>query len=236
MPKLARFTNPLWDFDTPYYANDFFNFATGTDGVTSLVVDAGSSAAAGDARAGVLVLTTGATNNNEVAVKTTNENYLFLADTDTYGAAYIQYTEAATDDANVFVGFISALAADTLADDGAGPRASGSIACIYKVDGGTVWRCITRNGSASTDSVSTTTAGGAAYQKLEIECHEMDGSNMSVTFRVDGKLLKDSSGLVIKHLVAIASATEMNFGVYAKAGGANSEVVNVDWIYCHQRR
>ena len=236
MPKLARFTAPLWDFDTPFYANDFLNYTTATDGVTSLAADAGSSVAAGDARAGVLVITTGATDNNEAGVKTTNENYLFLADTDTYGAAYIQYAEAATDDANVFVGFISAFAANNLVDDGAGPRTTGSIAGIYKVDGGTVWRCITRNGSASTDSVSTTTAGGAAYQKLEIECHEMDGVNMSVTFRVDGKLLKDSSGLVIKHLVAIASATEMNFGVYAKAGGANSEVVNVDWIYAHQRR
>ena len=192
MPKLARFTAPLWDFDTPFYANDFLNFTTATQGVTALVTDAGTSAAAGDARAGVLVLTTGATNNNEVAVKTTNENYLFLADTDTYGAAYIQYAEAATDDANVMVGFMSALAADSLVDDGAGVRTTGCSAVIYKVDGGTVWRCHTRNGSASTDSVSTTTAGGAAYQKLEIECHEMDGSNMSVTFRVAHRQLPGS--------------------------------------------
>lgn len=236
MPKLARFTAPLWDFDTPFYANDFLHYATATDGVTSLAADAGSSVAAGDARAGVLVITTGATDNNEAGVRTTNENYLFLADTDTYGAAYIQYAEAATDDANVMVGFISAFAANNLGDDGAGPRASGCSAMIYKVDGGTVWRCHSRNGSASTDSVSTTTAGGATYQKLEVELHETDGVNMDVVYRVNGNLLKDSNGLPIKHKVAIASATEMHFGVYAKAGGATSEVVNVDWIYAHQRR
>lgn len=236
MPKLARFTGPLWDLDTPYVFNDFNNFATGTDGWTSLAADVGTSVAAGDNRAGVVALTTGATDNNEAAVRTTQELFLFLADTDLYGRGYLQFAEAATDDANVFFGFASALAADTLADNGGGPRTTGCVAGIYKVDGGTVWRAITRNGTGTTDSVSTTTAGGAAYQCLEVECHEVDGVNMDVVFRVNGSLLKESNGLVIMHKVAIAGATEMNFGVYAKAGGATSEVVSVDYLYAHQRR
>lgn len=236
MPKLARFTGPLWDLDTPFIFNDFNNFATGTDGWTSLAADTTATVVVGDSRAGVAVLTTDATNNNEAALRTTNELFLFLADTDLYGRGYLQYAEAATDDANVMFGFMSALAADSLGDDGAGVRASGSSAVIYKVDGGTVWRCHTRNGAASTDSVSTTTAGGAAYQCLEIEGHEVDGVNMDFTFRVNGSLLKDSNGLIIKHKVAIASATEMRFGAYVKAGGANSEVLSVDYLYAHQRR
>lgn len=236
MPKLPRFAGPLWDLDTPYYFNDFPNFTTNTDGVTSLAADTTATVAVSDSRAGICVVTTDATDNNEAAIFTTREMWIFGADYQPYGRAYIQYTEANTDDANVFAGFASAIGANLLVDNGAGPRTSGCIAGIYKVDGGTVWRCITRNGSNSTDTVSTTTAGGAAYQLLEVECYEFDGTNVSVTFRVNGNLLKDSNGLVIKHTVAIASAELMQFGVYAKAGGANSEVVNVDYIYAHQRR
>lgn len=234
--KLARFTGPLWDLDTPYFFRDFENLATGTDGLTTLAADVASSVAAGDARAGVAVVTTGATDNNEAMVRSTNELWLFRADTPAYARGYLQFTEANTDDANVFFGFASAAGADLLADNGAGPRTSGCIAGIYKVDGGTVWRCHSRNGTSSTDSVSTRTAGGAAYQCLEVELAEGDGTNMSVTYRVDGDLLKDSNGLVIRHLVPISGATEMHLAAYAKAGGATSEVLNVDYIYAHQRR
>jgi hypothetical protein len=234
--KLDRFTAPLWDLACPYYFNDFNNLATGADGLTTLVADAGTSVAAGDARAGIAVITTGATDNNEAMVRTTNELWIFRTDTPSLGRTSLQFTEAATDDANVFFGFASAAGANLLVDDGAGVRTSGCIACLYKVDGGTVWRCHSRNGATANDTASTTTAGGAAYQDLEVEFHEGDGTNVTVVYRVNGSLLKDSNGFPIRHQVPIASATEMHLAVYAKAGGANSEVVNVDFIYGHQRR
>jgi hypothetical protein len=234
--KINRFTRPLWDVDTPYYFNDFGNFATGTDGVTSLAADAGASVAAGATRNGVVVLTTGGTDNNEAAVYETNAHYLLLDAKPIYARLLAQYAEANTDDANVFIGLASAPGANLMVDDGAGPRASGTLLGIYKVDGGTVWWAVTRNGSAVTTTQSTTTAGGSAYSLFEVIASDWDGVEMEVSFKVDGQYLKDANGVNIRHRVAISGATIASSVAYVKAGGANSEVLNVDSLYAHQAR
>jgi len=236
MSELNRFCQTLEDIDTFNLFNDFYNFASGSDGWTSLAVDAGSSVAVGDARRGIAVLTTGATDNNEVALKTTNNLFLPVAAKPIYGRVRLQYSEANVSAANVFAGFCSALAADTLVDNGGGPRTTGTICGIYKVDGGTVWRCVTRNGTTVTDTVSTTTAGGSADQVLEIELGDWDGVSMVCVFSVNGVKLRDSNNNLIRHTMPIASAALMMFGVYAKAGSANSEVINVDFGYAAQAR
>lgn len=236
--KLARFTAPLWDLDTFYFFRDFENFTTATDGLTSQT-DLGppaSTVAAGDGAGGVVVLTTGALDNNEAAIRSTNELWLAANDKPLYARAALQYTEAAVNAANVFFGFASAAGADLLLDNGGGPRASGSIIGIYKVDGGTVWRAQSRNGTTVQDSISTTTAGGVAYQTLEVEVADYDGVTASVTYRVDGQLLKDSQGTIIRHTFPYVGATEMNLVAYAKAGTAVSQAVNVDFVYGSARR
>lgn len=198
---------------------------------TSLAADAGSSvASSGDSTNTDVVLTTGATDNNECAVRTTNEHFLFAADKPLIFEARIQYAEANTDDANVAVGFANAVGANLMVDDGAGPKTSFSGGMIYKVDGGTVWRAASSLGTTQTLTASTTTAGGASYQVLRMEFLPINGTDLEVTFFVDGVQLKDSNNLPIKHTVIYASATEMHAFVYVKAGGANSEVVNVDYI------
>ena len=49
------------------------------------------------------------------------------------------------------------MAANLIVDDGAGLRASGTVIALYKVDGETVWRFVTRNGTDATVTQSTTT-------------------------------------------------------------------------------
>lgn len=206
---------------------------------TSLAVDGGSSVSVSDARAGIVALVTGATNENEAAVRTTTEIFLPTADRPMYGIGCLQFTDVNTDDGNVFFGFMSALAADSLVDAGAGVRTSGSVFGIYKVDGGTVWRAHARNGSTATDSISVTTAGGASYQTLEVIVEEETTLRCTVTYKVDGAYLRDSTTQnVIEHKVLYASLTEMNFGVYAKTGDAtpSSLTVNVDWLGAGQVR
>jgi hypothetical protein len=236
MTRKARFTHELYDIDTFYFFRDLENLATGADGLTTLVVDAGTSVAVGDTTRGVAVITTGATDNNEAALRTTNELFLVAANRPLYGRVRLQYAEANTDDANVMVGFMSALAANSMVDDGAGPRTTGNYFLVEKRDGETTWRLSTRNGTGNTSTASTTTAGGSAFTTIEIEVEEFDSVNFYVVALVDGVVLKDSAGTKIRHTVAISGSTEMNFGVYAKAGGANSEVVSVDYLYAHQLR
>lgn len=236
MTRKARYTNTLFDIDTSWYFNDFPNFATGTDGVTSLAADVGATVAVGDAARGIAVLTTGATDNNEAALKTTNELYLVAAGRPLYGRARVQFAEAATNAANVFIGFANALAADTMADNGAGPRASGNIFCVEKRDGETQWRLSTRNGATATSTLSTTTAGGASFVTVEIEVEEFDSVNFYVVALIDGVILRDANGTRIRHTVAISGSTEMMFGAYVKAGSGSSEVLSCDYLYCHQLR
>lgn len=205
---------------------------------SSLAADAGASVAIGaSAAGGTVVLTTGATDNNEIAVATTNSPFKMADDKPLMFESRLQYSEANVDDANVFAGFANGLnSADMLVDNGAGPKASFSGAGIYKVDGETVWRCVSSKGATQTVTQSTRSAGGANPQTLRVEVQPTDASTAEVTFYVDDDPLKDANGNVIKHVVAFVSAVAMQAGVYAKAGGGTSEVVNVDYVAVYQLR
>lgn len=235
MANVARFPTALAEADNMTFFDHWRFFTTVHNGWTSLVADVGTTAAVGDAANGILALGTAATDNNEAMVRTTQELFLVAAGKPLWGCSYIQYTEANTDDANVFVGFASAAGADLLVDNGAGPRTTGNLMGIYKVDGETLWRCVQRNGTDVTITQSNTTAGGSAYQLLEIEVAELSTTQLVVTYYVSSGpnarvRLKDVDGKDIEHRTNITSATEMNFVAgYVKAGGANAETLNIDY-------
>lgn len=219
------------------FFDDHEEFVTG-DRWTSLVADSGSSVAVSDAAGGILVLTTGATDNNEVAVRTTREIFRFANNKPMLGEWRIQYAEANTDDANVMVGFMDAVGANAMIDDGGGPKASYSGAVFFKVDGGTRWQVESSLGSSQTTtdltaanslSKSAQTAGGSSYQTLRIEVIPVSSTEAEVSFWIDGVH-------VMKHSLTYTSATEMHAFVYAKAGAANSEVINVDYSAPFQDR
>jgi hypothetical protein len=236
MTKVARYTAPLWNKDVVIVTNDCTNFTTAQDGWTSLAADAGSSVVAADARAGNIVLTTGATLNNEVALRTTQAVFQFADGKGLLGLARIQWAEAATNAGNIFVGFASTFGADLIVDGGTSMRTTGCEAGVYKLAGATVWRATARNGTSVMDGVSTKTAGQAAYQEVEVLIEDWYDGEMELGYRVDGDYLVDANGFALRHRVNIAAALVMHFGVYAKAGAATSEVVNVDWLYAHQYR
>ena len=206
---------------------------------TSLAADIGATVAIdADGVGGVVQLTTAATDNNEAGLFTTNEAFLLAAGKSLHAGVRLQFAEANTDDANVAFGFGDALGANVLLDDGAGVSTSFTTCIlIYKIDGGTVWRFHAENGANSETYTSALTAGGSSYQWLEIFGNVVDGviDEYEFTFRIDGlNVLNTDTGRPLKLNIPYASATEMDFGVYAKAGGANSEVVSVDKIFAYQ--
>jgi hypothetical protein len=209
---------------------DHFNYFASGHQWTDTSGDTGASVAGSDARGGVAVITTGATDNNEAYLLSTQEIFLISASKPIYAEAAVQFTEANTDDANVMFGLMNAVGANSIVDDGAGPKASFSGAVIYKVDGGTTWKFTTSIGTTNTTSATNTTAGGSAYQRLAISIEPISSTVALAIPFVDGQQLIDTSGNLIAHQITFASATEMNLFVGAKAGGANSEVVNVDWL------
>ncbi len=238
MGNLARFPQVLKDIDTVHLFDDFQADLSTTLWAT-LISDLGTIPV-NDARKGILTILpsdASVADNDEIYLYTANELFLFAAGKPMHCRGYIQYTEGNTDDLNVIFGFQNAVAANSLADDGGGPRATGSYAVIYKIDGGTVWRCQSRNGSEVTDSISSTTAGGSAYQLLEIEVADYTPTRCQITYKVDGQFLKFSNGQPIVHQLLVAASTEMALVLGCK-NGANSTVETVlcDYLYAHQLR
>lgn len=234
------------DIDTFHIFDDFWIAQNDSLWIDTLT-DSGTVAIL-DQENGVMALTCSdgtVADNDQVILESAGEFFLVEANRSLYFAAYIQFTEANTDDANIAVGFANAPAAELLIDDGAGLKTSGNWFSIYKVDGETVWRANCRNstatgaGSALGDK-SLTTAGGASFQLLEIFIEPIDSTNVRVTYKVDGQYLRkdgaNSADDVIKHTLAIASSTEMAVFFTAKNGGANNEVLNVDYVLAAQTR
>ena len=236
--NLNRFPQALAERDQYGFFDDFHWYVT-AHLFTTVASDSGTVSVSDAVRGVVALVASDGTvaDNDETYVRSTTELFRFLAGKPLYAEARVQFTEASTDDANVFFGFADAVSADTLVDNGGGLKASFSGACIYKVDGETAWRCITSNGSSRTVTQSAHTAGGSAYQQLRIEARDVDGTSCEVTFFLDGQPMLDAtSRRPIKHTVAITSATEMHVGAGVKNGGANLETLNIDYIAAYQRR
>jgi len=216
---------------------DDFDYYIDADLWTATLTDTGT-AAVGDAANGVITLTPSdgsVADNDEAYLESTKEVFQLAADKPLLFEANVYFAEANTDDANVIVGLKDAVGANTLVDDGAGPPADYDGAVFYKVDGETVWRVESSNGTAQTTSVTDETAGGA-YQKLGIEVRPINSTTAEVLFYVDDRQVKDSSGNLIKHTVALASQTELQVCFGVKNGGANNQTLLIDYVCCTQLR
>lgn len=215
-------------------SDDFTSF-TDTQLWTDTSADSGASVAIdADGVGGIVTLTTGATDNNEAYLLSTNELFLIAAGKEIVCECLLQYSEAATDDASVAFGLMDAVGANALVDDGAGPKTTFSGAVIHKVDGGTVWKATSSKSTSQTTHTSKTTAGGSDYQTLKIRIVPRDLVTAEVMYYVDGQQLEDTNNTAgqpfIVQTITYASATQMQVFVGVKAGGSNSEVVNVDYI------
>lgn len=204
---------------------------------TSVLTDSGTAAASGPG--GVLTLTNSdgsVADNDEAYAYTTGAVFKPAANKPLYAEALLQFTEANTSAANVAFGLASGVGADLIADNGAGMRASGTVLAIYKVDGETVWRFVTRNGSDVTVSQSQEPAGGPAYQQLGIEVLDAFGAYATVVPTVDGRLMRDAAGQPIRHQLPLTSVAAVSLFVGGKNGSTSLETTNVDYLGCWQTR
>jgi len=237
--KLVDLPDWLEKRRTSFSPPDDFHWYVTAHNWTSLAADSGTSVtistATGLAAGGWLLLTPGTTDNNEVAAYSTNKVTLFAADKPALFETRINFTEANTSAMNCCVGWASAFGANLMVDDGAGMATNFSGAMIFKVDGGTVWKCISSIGTTQTVSTSTVTAGGGT-QVLRIEFHPLTSTTGDFVFLCDsGSGLKpflDSNNREIKHTaVTITSAATMNYGMYCKQGSTSADLLYVDYAY-----
>lgn len=218
--------------------SDDFTYESGR--WTTVATDSGTTTISAQ-RDGVIALapSDGTVADNDEVYLHTAEIFLFEAGKPILVEARLQFSEANTDDANVLFGLMDAVAANSILDDGGGPKASYSGAVFFKVDGGTTWSV--ENSIAGTQKTtnldgdqpiagSAQTAGGASFQRLRIESRPITSTKHDVLFWIDGVL-------VAKHKdQPLASATEMSVVVGAKNGGANNESIVVDQIFAYALR
>jgi hypothetical protein len=228
MPTLVR-TPPGFDLMNQLVGrlDHFVSYTSGGEW-TTVATDSGT-ATVGDAASGELSLTPSdgsVADNDEIYVKATNETLLFANNRAICFSALVKWAEGDTNHLNVAIGFMNAVAADSILDNGAGPKASFSGAVFYKVDGGTVWRCRSSLGTTNTDSVTNIMAGGSAYQLLEIEFRAIDATLGEISFLIDGQVVRDANNFPIKHQITYTSATEMQ----AFAGAKNGEATTVETL------
>lgn len=228
----------------PDHQFDFFDDFTRLDVVgnwADVSADTGAAPSlATDGKSDVL-LTTGGTNNNECYL-VSNMAFDLAIGQQLLAESKVLATEAATDDLNFIFGLVSGSTTDTLQDDGAGPPASYSGACFYKVDGGTTWILESSVATAQTTSTTTLTTAQSTYQLLRILIDVVSATEAEVSFMVgqEGgnffRIVTDSNGQPIKHTLNPTSFAAAKVVVGAKAGGANSEVPRVDYVRVSQTK
>ncbi|MCR9119497.1 MAG: hypothetical protein NXI22_21400 [bacterium] len=219
------------------FFDDFDHLVSG-DRWTDTSGDTGASVSVADGVGGAAALVTGGDDNNEVYLHSTTELFKFADNKPLIVEALLQYSEANTDDANVMFGLMDNVGANALQDDGAGPKTSYSGALFFKADGDTLWSVQYSDGATQqTVQLSADAAhdgfarlsGGANAQTFRIEFAPYGGA-ADVRFFIDHVLVYAFQG------VSFTNASEMEAVVGLKAGGANSETANVDYLFAYQRR
>ena len=236
------------------FFDDFEEFVSG-DRFTDTSADTGASwtggTTTGSTEGGIVTGATGATDNNEAYLLTTQELFLFAADKPMVFQCRAKLNEANTDDANYALGFKNAVAADTITDNGAGPVTTGSAAWFYKLDSLPSGNATTFyaggqcNGTAFTggpvllsaaNSLSKiAVATGSGYQTFRIVVLPDKSGYTKVNYLYDPNGGNDLK-LVASLNFTIASATQMQAFVGVKAGDTNSEAPVIDYIAAYQVR
>lgn len=191
-------------------------------------------------------------NNDEIYLASQQEALLFKAGRPIYASCRLQFVEAATpnNQANVIFGLANAVGANMLIDNGGGPRASGSVCCIYKRDGGVKWRVHSRDYwdfrehetdetagvLNSTDTIDGQIVTTTPWQMLEMWITDPAPDYVPKNRIVLASFAVNGRRLPFVHELPVLNATEMQLFVGVKNGTTTQETLKVNWLYADQAR
>lgn len=170
-----------------------------------------TAAAAGLQGGQLVVSAAGATANDEAYVFRTVSQLLFEDGVSFRVKSRLKFAQAATNNAAIHFGLMSAPAANTIVDTTGVPKSSFSGALIYTKAGSTYWQAGCSVGTSLTTTASSTVAGGSSIQELEISIQCNNGVAV-IEYFVDGKQLLDEStpySNPIKHNLTYSGAVAM---------------------------
>lgn len=209
------------------YTEQFLTVGTSS----RVVIAAAGTVAPLNLRGGGIALPTSTTDNSKAGVRGAGNIAVLARNKTHYMGVRLQYAEANTNAANLFVGFSSAAQAAGMQDNGAGPPANFSGIGFFKTDGGSPnWSIeasvgttqITAELSASnTLDKNAKPAAGLAYQFLEITVFPKTDSTADVIFQIDGVTVYKIMDWVYTSIVPMAPL------VMIQAGSTTAETLNL---------
>ena len=206
------------------FEEDFFSLTVADDKFDD-VEDAGKSGtdAILDRAGGWMKQFCDGDDNDESYKISHGESWIFDTSKRLWLEARVRLSEANTDDANWIVGLMDAAAADALLDNGGGPAATYDGAVFFKVDGTMQIQFETSNAGTQVTNATLNTFVTATSYKLAFLYDPADGVTAKVTPYVDGV-----GGTV--HDLTISGLLEMELLFGVKAGGANEEAIEIDYL------
>lgn len=233
MPAVNRTCSVENEVDTLVVFDHFWQDQSDISAVDT-VTDTGT-VAMGDEAGGTVVLTPSdgtVADNDEAYLATPNEVFKLASGKNLYGRARVKAAETTADKVNLAFGFQNAVGANSLIDDGGGPKVSGDTLAIYKKDGGgAYWYCAAYCNGTGTATKSKTAFATATWYDLEIFAVDNGDSTFAVTYKIDGNYLRDfTTNVIITHSVTVTSATEMQMWLGVKLGAAtNNDTLTCDY-------
>jgi hypothetical protein len=187
-----------------------------------------------------------ATQNREVYVGHTVQPFIFNTDRSLEFETFVNFTEASTNQANIFAGFSSTFANGLLVNTNGGINTS-FWGCGFFKQGGTNtnWQVVTSFGTVQTINTTTINAQSSNYTRLRVEVRILSSTLLESSFFIDngsGLLIAKNNTVVngfnypIKHTGTWTSPTAMGAGVGVKNGTTAAETLLCDYIGWSQVR
>lgn len=210
------------------FFTDFFEHTDG-DAFTNAVYPAGAAAGTNAVTAGIggwYHFYCDGDDKDESYEVSTGESWLFASGKKLWFECSLKLTEANDDDASWVIGLMDVAGQNALLDDGAGLAATYDGAVFFKVDG----TLTTYFGSSNAGTPATTTTMGTF----------VSGTAVRLGFYFDGTATTSTITPYINGVaktaqtITLSGLEEMELFMGVKAGDANEEHLEIDWIKCVQ--
>lgn len=227
----------------PEIGDDFWSFNSAYQWWTTAATAVGGESVAVSATllGGQVVLTTGGTQANQAGFYSTVKGFKAAANTPMEFEMALQYVDANSHDAGIFMGFSDVLngtvGSSPLITNGTLTKASMTAFGFAKLSTGTNWTVlsqVTTTVMTNTTTIAADDASGSAVHIFRFSVEFISTTQCDVTFFIDGvQCIDNSSKLPIKHTISFGS-TAMYTGATCVAGSAHSQTPQIDYIYAGQ--
>ena len=224
-----------------FYLEDDFILYTDAKTWTAALTNSAAPTISSSLQDGVLVQANTAATNDASFIYSTVPLFKWANNIVHTAECVLQFTEASTNNANVWFGFTSVNTVAMLVNGSAGPATSGTFAGWYKQGGSLVWKTASSQSTTQNLNTTTYTAGQAGYQRLRVQV-EIVNSVAEVTYWIDqggttsggiqarNNASYPANGAPIKDFISLSSPAAMYLGIGIKNGTTSAETLNVDYL------